>query len=410
MSVVAFARSMVLKDVPMTLASSNFTRAVFGTALLALVACSDNAQEASPEAAGAQEQAETAEARVATMTVQPRRVVVYDELPGRVSALRTAEIRPQVSGIVRKVLFKEGSDVSAGEPLFEIDPAPFAADVEAASAVLARAEADEFNASLKHDRIKALAESRTATAAALGDAMAALAQARASVAEARANRTRRQLELAHATVTSPIAGRVGQALITEGGLATVGAANPMAVVQQLDRLFLDVRQPSMQREVLGEALESGQGDEAGKLPVDILTITGKPYEFKGAIRFSDSAVDPGTGSITIRVEVPNPYDQLLPGMYLRAKVPRSVYADALTVPQEAIVRDSSGRPQLTVVGADKTTSRRNVELGPLVDRQYVILSGISAGEEIVVQGQDRATNGTKLQTVAYQPAVRTDAQ
>lgn len=391
-------------------ARSHFTFAVLGAALLALAACSDDAPEAGPDAASAREQADAEAARVATLTVRPRRIVVYDKLPGRVSALRTAEIRPQVSGIVRKVLFKEGSEVSADQPLFEIDPAPFAADVEAASAVLARAKADELNASLNHDRIKALAESRTATAAALGDARAALAQARASVAEARANLTRRELELAHATVTSPIAGRIGQALITEGGLATAGATGPMAVVQQLGRLFLDVRQPSMRREVLEEALANGQGNEADGVPVDILTITGKPYEYQGTIRFSDSTVDPGTGSITIRVEVPNPYDQLLPGMYLRAKVPRSIHPNALTVPQEAVVRDGSGRPQLTVVGADSRASRRPVELGPLVDRQYVILSGITAGEEVVVRGQDRATEGTKLQTVAYQPAVRTDAQ
>jgi len=389
---------------------SHFTRAVLGTALLALVACSDGGQQGGSRAGDAQQQGEAVAVRVATITAQPRRVVVYDELPGRVSALRTAEIRPQVSGIVRKVLFKEGSEIIADQPLFQIDPAPFAADVEAGKAVLARAEADELNASLKYDRIQTLVEARTATAAALGDAKAALAQARANVAEAKANLARRNLELAHATVTSPIAGRIGQALITEGGLATVGAASAMAVVQQLDSLFLDVRQPSMRREMLEEALANGQGDEVGALPVDILTITGKPYEFQGKIRFSDSAVDPGTGSITIRVEVPNPYGQLLPGMYLRARVPRSVHPTALTVPQEAVVRDSSGRAQLTIIAADKTASRRNVELGPLADRQYVILSGISAGDEVVVQGQDRATDGTKLETVAYQPPVRTDAK
>lgn len=389
---------------------SHFTRAVLVAALLALIACSDDGQQGAPHADSAQRQGEAAAARVATMTVRPRRVVVYDELPGRVSALRTAEIRPQVSGIVRKVLFKEGSEVAADQPLFQIDPAPFAADVEAGKAVLARAEADELNASLKHDRIQILAEARTASAAALGDAKAALAQARANVAEAKANLARRNLELAHATVTSPIAGRVGQALITEGGLATAGATSAMAVVQQLDSLFLDVRQPSMRREMLEEALASGQGDDAGEVPVDILTITGKPYQYQGHIRFSDSAVDPGTGSITIRVEVPNPYRQLLPGMYLRARVPRSVHPNALTVPQEAVRRDSSGQPQLTVVGADRTASHRNVELGPLADRQYVILSGITAGDEVVVQGQDRADNGKKLETVAYQPAVPTDVK
>ncbi|WP_187968476.1 efflux RND transporter periplasmic adaptor subunit [Aquibium microcysteis] len=391
-------------------ARRRFACAVLGFAVLAVGACTDNVKGAADEAAGLPGNAEEAAPRVATMTVQPHNVVVYDELPGRVSALRTAEIRPQVSGIVRKVLFREGSEVSAGQPLFEIDPAPFAVDVEAASAVLARAEADELNASLKFDRIRTLAENRTATAAALGDARAALAQSRASVAEAKANLARRKLELAHATVTSPIAGRVGQALITEGGLATAGATGAMAVVQQLDRLFLDVRQPSMGRERLEEALANGQGDEARGVPVDILTVTGKPYEFQGRIRFSDSTVDPGTGSISIRVEVPNPHDQLLPGMYLRARVPRSVHPDALTVPQEAVVRDGSGRPQLTVVAADGTASRRAVELGPLTDRRYVILSGIAAGDEVVVEGQDRATEGTKLQTVAYKPAAQTDAK
>ncbi|WP_425104614.1 efflux RND transporter periplasmic adaptor subunit [Ancylobacter sp.] len=393
------------------MASSNpFKCVLVGVTLLALAACSDNGPSAATEEGHPQQGNEAGAARVATVTVRPRRVVVYDELPGRVSALRTAEIRPQVSGIIRKVLFEEGSEVAAEQPLFEIDPAPFVTDVEAATAALARAEADELNASLKHDRIAALAESRTATAAALGDAKAALAQARASVAEARANLSRRKLELAHATVSSPIAGRIGQALITEGGLATAGATNAMAVVQQLDRLFLDIRQPSMRPEMFEGVLADGLGDDAGGLPVDILTITGKPYEFQGNIRFSDSTVDPGTGSITIRVEVPNPHGQLLPGMYLRARVPRSVHPSALTVPQEAVVRDSSGRPQLAVVGPDRTASQRKVELGPLVDRQYVILSGISAGDEVVVQGQDRARDGAKLQAVAYQPAIQTSAQ
>jgi multidrug efflux system membrane fusion protein len=386
-----------------------FTFAVLGAASLVLVACSDDGQPA-PQEAGVPRQEKEIAPRVATMKVQPRRVVVHDELPGRVSALRTAEIRPQVSGIVRKVLFTEGAEVAAGQPLFEIDPAPFVADVEAASAVLARAEADELNASLKYERIEALVEARTATAAALGDAKAALAQSRASVAEAKANLARRKLELEHATVTSPIAGRLGQALITEGGLATVGATGAMAVVQQLDRIFLDVRQPAMGREVLEEALANGEGDEARGMPVDILTVTGKPYEYQGKIRFSDSTVDSGTGSISIRVEVPNPYGQLLPGMYLRARVPRSVHPNALTVPQQAVVRDASGRAQLTILWADKTATRRNVKLGPLVEGDYVILSGISAGDVVVVEGQDRATEGTKLQTVAYHPAVQTKAQ
>jgi len=271
-------------------------------------------------------------ARVAILTVQPRQVVVYDELPGRVSALRTAEIRPQVGGILQKVIFTEGTEVSANQPLFQIDPAPFVADVEAASAVLARAEADLVNATVKHERIDALAATQTVSAAALGDAKAALAQARASVAEAKANLARRRLELSNATILSPISGRIGQAFVTEGGLATVGGATALAVVQQIDNVYLDIRQPSTRREFLEEMLESGRSETADALPVEILTVTGKRYEFKGKLLFADSTVDPNTGSIALRIEVPNPARQLLPGMYLRALMPSAVYRHALTVP------------------------------------------------------------------------------
>ncbi|NDW04495.1 efflux RND transporter periplasmic adaptor subunit [Jiella pacifica] len=372
--------------------------ACLGAAALLLAACSKG------ETGTAQAAPPADPPPVAVVTVEPRRVVVTDELPGRVSALRTAEIRPQVSGIIQKVLFTEGSEVTADQPLFQIDPAPLAADVEAASAVLARAQADLLNANLKYERVQALSATRTASAAALGDATAALAQAKASVAEATANLTRRRLELAHATVRSPVPGRIGQALTTEGGLATAGGATALAVVQQLDRVYLDVRQPSIRREALEDMVASGRSEEAGTLAVDILTIAGKPYEFPGKVLFSDSTVDPGTGSIGLRVEVPNPYRQLLPGMYLRAKVPSAVYPAALTVPQQAVQRDASGQPQLAVLGPDNTATLRAVELGPLVERHYVILSGLSAGETVLVEGQDRAEPGRPLAPVPYQPA------
>lgn len=380
------------------------TLALFAVAAMVLAACTGSAESPKSDAAEAQTEAGAAAVRISVLTVRPRRVVVYDELPGRVSALRTAEIRPQVNGIVQKVIFTEGAEVAADQPLFQIDPAPFAADVEAASAVLARAEADLVNARVKHERLEALAAAQTASAAALGDATAALAQARASVAEARANLVRRELELSHATVRSPIAGRIGQAFISEGGLASVGAATALAVVQQIDRVYLDVRQPATRREQLEGRPRNGRSEDAGALPVDILTTAGRPYDFRGKILFSDSAVDPGTGSIAMRVEVPNPYRELLPGMYLRAKVPSAIYPDALTVPQEAVRRGASGRAQLTVIANDRTASSRDVELGALVERQYVILSGLKAGETVVVQGQDRTEGGQPLELVPYLPA------
>jgi len=382
----------------------SLTLALLAATALVVAACSEGADGRRSDAAEGQAEAAAGPVRISVLTVQPRQVIVYDELPGRVSARRTAEIRPQVGGIVKSVMFTEGAEVSADQPLFQIDPAPFAADVEAASAVLARAEADLVNAKVKHERIEALAAAETASAASLGDAKAALAQAQASVAEARASLTRRELELAHATIRSPITGRIGQALITEGGLASVGTSTALAVVQQIDSVYLDVRQSSILREQLEERLDSGRGQDAGTLPVEILTITGRPYAFPGTIRFSDSTVDPGTGSVAMRVEVPNPHRQLLPGMYLRARVPSAVYPDALTVPQQAVRRDPSGRAQLTVIGADNSAGTRTVELGPLVERHYVVLSGLNPGETVVIEGQDRTAAGQPLELVPYQPS------
>lgn len=378
--------------------------AFIAATVLCLAACSDDTDGQKADGAADQTSAEaTTAVRIAVQTVQPSRVVIYDELPGRVSAVRTAEIRPQVTGIVQKVLFTQGSDVVAGQPLFQIDPAPFEADVDAAAAVLARAEAELANALSKYDRITALAATHTASTAALGDATADLARARANAAEAKANLTRRKLELANATVRSPIAGRIGQALITEGGLASSGTATALATVQQIDSVYLDVRQPSMRRERLEEMLESRKSETADSLPVEIFTITGRPYGFTGKILFSDSTVDTGTGSIAIRLEVPNPDRQLLPGMYLRARVPSAIYLQALTVPQEAVLRNTSGEAHVIVLGADNTVSNRTVELGALNSGQYLILSGLQAGETVVVRGQDRAGTGAPLEPVAYHP-------
>ncbi|WP_208977325.1 MULTISPECIES: efflux RND transporter periplasmic adaptor subunit [unclassified Pannonibacter] len=382
------------------------TYAFIAATALCLAACSDDTdgQKAGSAAAQTPAGAAAAAVRIAVQTVQPTRVVVYDELPGRVSAVRTAEIRPQVTGIVQKVFFTQGSDVVAGQPLFQIDPAPFAADVEAALAVLDRAEADLVNALSKYDRITALAATHTASTAALGDATTELARARANAAEAKANLRRRKLELANATIRSPIAGRIGQALITEGGLASSGTATALATVQQIDSVYLDVRQPSMRREQLEEMDENRRGETADSLPVDILTLTGKPYGFKGRLLFSDSTVDQGTGNIAMRLEVPNPDRQLLPGMYLRARVPSAIYPQALTVPQEAVLRDPSGEARLIVLEAGNTASSRPVELGALTGSRYVILSGLKAGETVVVRGQDRVESGAPLDPVPYQPS------
>ncbi|WP_281037336.1 MULTISPECIES: efflux RND transporter periplasmic adaptor subunit [unclassified Rhizobium] len=364
-----------------------------------LSACGD--EKASRQAAATEH---TEAARVSVLNVQPAKVVVYDELPGRISAYRTAEIRAQVNGIIQKKLFQEGASVDARTPLFQIDPAPFAADAEASAAVLARAEAELLNAQIKFDRAGLLSSQKILSAESFNNATATLAQAKANVAEAKANLARRKLELSYATISSPIAGVIGQSFMSEGGLASSSATAPLAVVQQIDQVYVDVRQSSMSKELLRDMASDGGGEKTEGLPVKIFSIAGKPYEQPGKLLFSDISVDAATGSLGIRILVPNPAQQLLPGMYIRAKVPRAIYSQALMVPQEAVLRDPSGRPQLIVLGADGTGNRRNVETGALVDGQYMVLHGVSAGETIVILGQDRVQPGEKLQTTPYRPS------
>lgn len=360
--------------------------------LLLLVSCSD--QQKTEANATAEPQA----VRVSVMTVQPEAVTVYDELPGRVSAVRTAEIRPQVNGIIQKKLFVEGSTVEAGAALFQIDPAPFSAEADAAAAVLARVEAELANAKVKYQRSELLSAQKVTSAEAFNNATAALAQAKASVAEAKANLARRKLELANATVRSPISGIIGQSFMSEGSLASSSATSPLAVVQQIDQVYVDVRQSSISLEQLQETAPAAGTGDPQELPVSIKTITGKPYGHTGKILFSDISVDNATGSLGIRILVPNPEGQLLPGMFIRAMVPREVYNAALMVPQEAVTRDASGRPELVVIAADKTGEKRAVELGPLVGGKYLVKNGLRAGETIVVLGQDRVQSGQPLET------------
>ncbi|WP_246780381.1 efflux RND transporter periplasmic adaptor subunit [Rhizobium sp. AQ_MP] len=357
-----------------------------------MVSCSD--QQKTEANATAEPQA----VRVSVMTVQPEAVTVYDELPGRVSAVRTAEIRPQVNGIIQKKLFVEGSTVEAGAALFQIDPAPFSAEADAAAAVLARVEAELANAKVKYQRSELLSAQKVTSAEAFNNATAALAQAKASVAEAKANLARRKLELANATVRSPISGIIGQSFMSEGSLASSSATSPLAVVQQIDQVYVDVRQSSISLEQLQETAPAAGTGDPQELPVSIKTITGKPYGHAGKILFSDISVDNATGSLGIRILVPNPEGQLLPGMFIRAMVPREVYNAALMVPQEAVTRDASGRPELVVIAADKTGEKRAVELGPLVGGKYLVKNGLRAGETIVVLGQDRVQSGQPLET------------
>ncbi len=368
-------------------------------ALTALLLAGCNGEQ--PDKAEATEV--SAPAVVAVIEAKPETVTIADELPGRVIAFRSAEIRPQVSGIIQKRLFEQGSEVDAGQALFQINSAPFKADVDSAAAALQRARAALVRVQAKYDRSRQLVESNAVSRDSHDNAVADLAQAKATVAEALAMLQRRELDLEFATIRAPIAGRIGPALSSEGVLVST-ATNVLATIQQIDQVYIDVRQPASQLDVIREALASGQLAANSELPVAIYAASGKPYPVAGRALFSDISVDPATGNLTVRVLVQNPDRLLLPGMYVRAQVPRGVLRNALLVPQEAVVRDLTGRAQLVIV-SDGISKRRHVELGDLFEGRYIVRTGLEPGETVIVQGQERIQDGGVVKVVAYAQAV-----
>ncbi|WP_099576569.1 efflux RND transporter periplasmic adaptor subunit [Stenotrophomonas maltophilia] len=361
--------------------------ALIAALALAMTACS--APEATPEAAP----------RVSVVTVGPQFVQRDDELPGRVAAVRTAQIRAQVGGIVQRRLFEQGAEVRAGQALFQIDPAAFRADVDSALAALQRSEAALGRSRVQSQRLHALAAAQAVSQQHRDDASAEYEQARAAVNEARAILARRQLDLRHATVSAPIAGRIDQALVTEGALVGVADAEPMAVVQQIDQVYVDVRQPAAQL----ESLQRSAG--GGELPVTIIGAAGKPLPERGQMLFSGINVDARTGDVILRILVDNPQRQLLPGMYVRAKVPRGAPASALTVPQQAVLRSAGGQAYAWVIGGDGKAVIRTLEVDGSVDRQWLVRTGLKAGEKVVVEGQERLQEGVVVDARDWQMPV-----
>ncbi|KRG66051.1 RND transporter [Stenotrophomonas humi] len=353
--------------------------------VLAMTACSE------PEPAPA------AIPKVSIVTVGTQVVQRDDELQGRVTALRTAQIRAQVGGIVLKRHFEQGAEVVAGQALFQIDPAAFRAEVESAAAALQRSEAAQAHGRVQYQRLRALADAQVVSRQHRDDADAEYGQARAAVAEARAILARRQLDLRHATVSAPISGRIDQALVSEGAL--VGAADdaPMAVVQQIDQVYVDVRQPASQLDALQRSAADGQA-----MAVTILGPGGKPHEQRGQLLFSGINVDQRTGDVILRVLVDNPQRRLLPGMFVRAVVPRGAPIRAVMVPQQAVMRSAGGQAYGWVVGDDGKAVIRTLQLDGSVNRQWLVSAGLNTGDRLVVEGQERLQEGAVVQTQGWQ--------
>ncbi|KQA29276.1 RND transporter [Vibrio paracholerae 877-163] len=331
---------------------------------------------------------------VTTTTTQPQQLDVYEELPGRVKAVRVAEIRPQVAGIVQHRLFKQGAEVKAGQSLFQIEPAPFAAEVDTAKANLQRAQVTYQRALDKEQRLKPLVEADAISRQEYDDAVLQRDQAAAEVAVAKATLTRRELDLKFANVKAPISGLIEQTLVTEGALVSSTDATPMTRIQQIDQVFVDIRRPASSLEAMREALAAnsdGEPSVAGT-KIEILRSNGTPYQVKGEILFSGINIDEGTGDVLLRVLVDNSQRLLLPGMFVKAKVLYSSYDNALMVPQQAVTH-FAGAPHLWSIDQEGYAHLKPVKLGELIDGQYHVKSGISKGENIVIEGKERLEDG-----------------
>ncbi|WP_438030745.1 efflux RND transporter periplasmic adaptor subunit [Sorangium sp. So ce233] len=340
---------------------------------------------------------------VAVIEVKPEPVTIRDELPGRVEPFRMAQVRARVPGVVLKRTFEQGSEVKQGQTLFQIDPGPFKAAAASARAAIEKGQASVAQAEAQARRATALVEEGLMTREQYDNAIAAQAMARADLAQARAAHAQAVLNLGYATVTAPISGRIGGELVTEGALVGQSEATPLAVIQQIDTVYVDIKQPVSQLTRLRRAATGGSGAEggSGEAPVTLVLDDGTEYPEKGALLFSDISVDPGTGEVTLRAAFPNPDRLLLPGMFARVKLARRVDPAALMVPQQAVGRDTGGKATVVAVQADGKAVVRPIQTGGVDRDRYIVTEGLAPGDRVVVEGQQKIAPGAEVRAVPW---------
>lgn len=338
---------------------------------------------------------------VGVITIATQTVTLTRELPGRTSAFRIAEVRARVSGIVQKRLFTEGSDVREGQPLYQIDAAPYQAALDSARANLARAEANAVSSRLLEQRSKQLLADKAISQQEYDNALAALHAGEADISAAKAAVQTAEIDLGYTAVVSPVSGRIGRSEVTEGAYVQAGAATLLATVQQLDPLYVDLTQSSTEVLRLRRALAEGklQRTDSGEARVQLLLDDGRPYAQEGTLQFSDVTVDPSTSSITLRAIFPNPQGDLLPGMFVRARLAEGSAPDAILVPQLAITRNAQGDAIALVVGAESKVETRIVQTSRTVGNQWLVSDGLAAGDQVIVDNLQRIRPGAVVKPV-----------
>ena len=376
--------------------------AAFAAALL-LAAC--GAKEGAPAADGAPRAVRPAE--VGVVVVAPQAVALQTELPGRVSAIRVAQVRARVNGVVLKRLFQEGSEVKAGQALYQIDAASYQANVDSAQASLGKAQANLTQTGAQAERYKPLVEANAVSKQEYINVVSANQQAEADLASAKAAVQSARINLDYATVRAPISGRIGQSLVTEGALVSQTEATQLAVIQQTNVVYVNFTQSTSDVLRLRKALASKQvrGAGDGSAAVRVVLEDGSELPRAGKLLFTDLTVDATSGQITLRAEVPNADGLLLPGQYVRVRLSQAELPSGILLPQQAVTRSNQGDSVL-VVGADSKPVKRDVKIGSSQNNHWVILSGLQPGEQVIVEGfQKMMVPGAPVKPVPWNGGV-----
>jgi membrane fusion protein (multidrug efflux system) len=340
---------------------------------------------------------------VSVITIQPQRTVLTTDLPGRVAPHLIAEVRPQVGGIIQQRLFTEGTDVKAGQVLYQIDPATYKAAFASAKASLARAEANLIPARLKEERFKDLVKIKAVSQQEYDDAQAAFQQAEAEVESAKAAVDTARINLDYTSVKAPISGRIGRSSVTTGALVKASQDETLATIQQLDPVYVDVTQSTADLLRLRQSLANGllKNGEAKQAQVKLLLEDGTAYAQAGTLKFSEVTVDQSTGSVTLRNLFPNPEQLLLPGMFVHAVLQEGVNDQAILVPQRGVTRNPAGNAMVMVVGAEEKVEPRLIKAARTVGDDWLVSEGLKAGDRVILEGIQRVRPGTVVKAVPF---------
>ncbi|KUG30089.1 rnd efflux system, membrane fusion protein cmea [hydrocarbon metagenome] len=335
---------------------------------------------------------------VSYITISPQKLLLAKELSGRTSAFRVAEIRPRVNGLIQKRLFTEGGEVTEGQVLYQIDPAPFEADLANAEAALAEAQAKLPSIQAKAQRYGKLLTSESLSQQDYDDAASAHDQLKATITALQAKVATARINLGYTKVTAPISGRIGKSSVTDGALVAAYQTVALATIQQLDPIYVDVTQSSAELLRLKERREKGliNPDQTNQNAANLIMENGKPYALEGVFQFSDVTVDPSTGSVILRLIFPNPQAEILPGMFVRAIIKEGVNDEAILVSQQGVSRDTKGNPYALVVNAENKAEMRQLTLDRAIGNQWLVVAGLAPGDRVIVEGLQMLRPGTEV--------------